>query len=666
MSKSTKIGTRLVLSFLAVAALCALVGAWGIRGMQHLHGGLQTIYEDRVVCLEQLKTVADMYAVNIVDTSHKVRSGNLTWSQGTASINEATVVIGREWKAYTSTHLTAEEERLVAEAERAMGPANAGVDRLRGIFAREDRAALDAFVAVDLYPAIDPLSAKLSELTSLQLRVAKSVYVDGGKELDTTRRLTWVVVLLAVVAAVALGLTIASWLSRRLATVVKAMERLATADVASLGRAADAMSRGEFSVDVVTDDTPIEVGERDEVGALCASANEIFRRTHATSASFRRSASTLGAVVDELRALVDAVSAGDLSRRGRADAFEGGYRSLLEHINEMIASVARPLDETITVLERVAARDLTAQVGGRYQGEYARMTTALDAAITNLRESLSQVSVAAGQVASTATMIASSSQSVAQGASEQASALEQTSASLVQMEASTTSNADKARRANDLANQARSASEVGTGEMGEMMDAMSRIRAAAEGTAAIIRDINEIAFQTNLLALNAAVEAARAGEAGKGFAVVAEEVRNLASRSKEAAKKTEALIGDSMSLSRHGEGVSNRVGTTLSEMGGAITEVTGIVLGIAAASQEQANGVSQLNRAMLDIDQATQRAAASAEESSSAAEQLASQAAELAGLVASFRIQGASAPRAAPLAAPRRPARARALSVGFN
>ena len=274
--------------------------------------------------------------------------------------------------------------------------------------------------------------------------------------------------------------------------------------------------------------------------------------------------------------------------------------------------------------------------------------------------------VAAGQVASTATMIASSSQSVAQGASEQASALEQTSASLVQMEASTTSNADKARRANDLANQARSASEVGTGEMGEMMDAMSRIRAAAEGTAAIIRDINEIAFQTNLLALNAAVEAARAGEAGKGFAVVAEEVRNLASRSKEAAKKTEALIGDSMSLSRHGEGVSNRVGTTLSEMGGAITEVTGIVLGIAAASQEQANGVSQLNRAMLDIDQATQRAAASAEESSSAAEQLASQAAELAGLVASFRIQGASAPRAAPLAAPRRPARARALSVGFN
>src|SRR6185295_5318280 len=102
---------------------------------------------------------------------------------------------------------------------------------------------------------------------------------------------------------------------------------------------------------------------------------------------------------------------------------------------------------------------------------------------------------------------------------------------------------------------------TGSAAMGEMTDAMSKIRTAAEGTAAIIRDINDIAFQTNLLALNAAVEAARAGEAGRGFAVVAEEVRSLALRSKEAAAKTEALISQSLALTLHGEEVARSAGS---------------------------------------------------------------------------------------------------------
>ena len=167
---------------------------------------------------------------------------------------------------------------------------------------------------------------------------------------------------------------------------------------------------------------------------------------------------------------------------------------------------------------------------------------------------------------------------------------------------------------------------------------MGKIRRAAEGTAAIIRDINEIAFQTNLLALNAAVEAARAGEAGRGFAVVAEEVRNLALRSKEAAKKTESLINDSVNLAKQGESVSKQVSQNLGEIVTTVTQVTEIIGTIASASVQQSQAIDQVAQAVGEMDRVTQQNAASSEESSSAAEELSGQAQEMAMMVGQFQL----------------------------
>jgi methyl-accepting chemotaxis protein len=182
--------------------------------------------------------------------------------------------------------------------------------------------------------------------------------------------------------------------------------------------------------------------------------------------------------------------------------------------------------------------------------------------------------------------------------------------------------------------------------MSQMLEAMTKIRASAEGTAVIIKDINEIAFQTNLLALNAAVEAARAGDAGRGFAVVAEEVRNLAQRSKEAAKKTEELIKESVKLADGGQVISNQVNGNLSEIVDSVAKVTNIVGEIAEASKEQSKGIAQVNKALADMDKVTQKNAANSEESSSAAEELASQAQELAALVARFQLRRSTSRKA--------------------
>ena len=138
----------------------------------------------------------------------------------------------------------------------------------------------------------------------------------------------------------------------------------------------------------------------------------------------------------------------------------------------------------------------------------------------------------------------------------------------------TTTNAENAQKASALSSAARKASERGSTAMVQMTEAMTKVHTSAESTAAIIGDINEIAFQTNLLALNAAVEAARAGEAGRGFAVVAEEVRSLALRAKEASRKTELLIRESLQVARGGEAICSEVNSNLEEIVAAVAEAT--------------------------------------------------------------------------------------------
>lgn len=393
--------------------------------------------------------------------------------------------------------------------------------------------------------------------------------------------------------------------------------RALTAYIKGIAAAADSLSRGDVTAVV----TP-----KSEQDVLSSNMAKVIR--------------TLGGVIAESKTLIDAARAGELKTRGDAAAYQGAYAELVAGLNQVLDSVAEPLKEANATLSRLASRDLTARAEGEFEGEYGRMMASLNQASESLEESLLQVSATSEQVASASSQIAGSSQSVAQGASEQASALEETSSALVQMAATTKQTAENARHASGLAAGAREASEAGGAAMGEMTEAMNRIRTAAEGTAAIIRDINDIAFQTNLLALNAAVEAARAGEAGRGFAVVAEEVRNLALRCKEAAKKTENLIGESVELSEQGEALSTRVGGKLDEIVRAVGKVSEIVASIAQASQEQADGIEQSNKAMAQMDQVTQQAAANSEETSSAAEELAGQAQELATLVGRFQLTG--------------------------
>jgi len=240
----------------------------------------------------------------------------------------------------------------------------------------------------------------------------------------------------------------------------------------------------------------------------------------------------------------------------------------------------------------------------------------------------------ADQVAAASSQVSSASQQLAEGSSEQAASIEETSASLEEMSAMTQQNAGNAVQADQLMQEANQVVSRANQSMGDLTVSMGDISTASEETSKIIKTIDEIAFQTNLLALNAAVEAARAGEAGAGFAVVADEVRNLAMRAAAAAKDTAEMIEGTVKKIADGTGLVNKTNEAFSTVTESAVKVGELVSEIAAASQEQSQGIGQVNQAVNEMDRVTQSNAANAEESASASEEMNAQAEQMKAMVA--------------------------------
>jgi methyl-accepting chemotaxis protein len=340
----------------------------------------------------------------------------------------------------------------------------------------------------------------------------------------------------------------------------------------------------------------------------------------------------------EVDRLITSASAGQLGERINAEEFEGFFKNLSQGVNKMLDAVVTPLHEAQTVLTALSQGDLRTQMTGAYEGEFDQMKTSLNAAIQNLTTTLSTVRTAAESVSTGAEQITKGNEDLSQRTSEQASSLEETSSAMEEMTSTVKQNADNAKQANQLAIAARDVAEKGGSVTTKAIDAMDEINKSSKKIADIITVIDEIAFQTNLLALNAAVEAARAGEHGRGFAVVAAEVRNLAQRSATAAKEIKGLINESVQRVTDGSELVDQSGKTLTEIVGSVKRVTDIIAEITAASQEQASGIDQVNKAIMQMDETTQQNAALVEEATSASQSMKEQARELMNQVASFKL----------------------------
>ena len=318
--------------------------------------------------------------------------------------------------------------------------------------------------------------------------------------------------------------------------------------------------------------------------------------------------------------------------------------ALLVMISFQVARLmSAPLERVVRIVEAMAGGDLTTDIRGDSSDETGKVLRAMREMASKLSTIIGHVGSGASTLGSAAGQLFSSATEMSQATGQQASSVEETTASLEEMSASIAQNAENSRIMEQIAIKAARDAEQSGAAVGETVAAMKSI-------AERISIVEEIAFQTNLLALNAAIEAARAGEMGRGFAVVASEVRKLAERSQGAAKEIRNLAGSSVQ-------VAERSGALMQELVSTTKRTSDLLQEVAAASSEQASGVSQINRAMSQLDQVTQRNAAAAEELSSTAEEMNSQAATLQEAISFFTIhksaETAAAPVLKPVAAPR-------------
>lgn len=310
----------------------------------------------------------------------------------------------------------------------------------------------------------------------------------------------------------------------------------------------------------------------------------------------------------------------------------------ITHSKLTILENERGIAESVEVLQKLSAGNLTQKIEGDYKGTFREIKSALNSTIDRLFHMVKDIIESAQAVNSAAMEISSGSTDLSQRTEEQASSLEETAASMEEITGTVKQNSANAATANDLSGKANKVAIDGGKVVEEAVSAMGTIESSSKKISDIIGVIDEIAFQTNLLALNAAVEAARAGDAGKGFAVVASEVRSLAGRSASASKEIKALISESATQVQTGAELVKQAGDTLRNIVSSVQQVASIVSEIASASQEQATGIDEVNTAITQMDEVTQQNAALVEENTAAAQSMVQQARALESLMSFFTL----------------------------
>lgn len=306
-------------------------------------------------------------------------------------------------------------------------------------------------------------------------------------------------------------------------------------------------------------------------------------------------------------------------------------------------TVISPLGNAVERLDAIAEADLTKPLPEAGKNEIGRLFSAMATMQQNLTNIVSRVREGSNEIHHGTREIASGNADLSSRTEQQAASIQETAASMEEMTATVKQNADNARQASTLAADASTTAERGGEVVAQVVQTMHGISTSSKKVADITSVIDSIAFQTNILALNASVEAARAGEQGRGFAVVAGEVRNLASRSADAAKEIKTLIDVSVTQIQQGSTLVEQAGTTMSDVVTAVRRVTDIMDEISAASQEQSDGIEQVSQAVGQMDQVTQQNAALVQEASAAAASLEEQANRLEQAVAVFKLLGMQA-----------------------
>ena len=584
-----RVATKLILSFIVMAAVAGVVGYIGIDKMGKINDLADDMYMKELLGVSYIKEAN----INLIYIDRATK--NMLLASSAADKNKYMDLITKYKNEYQSQldkakplFYTEKAKELLGKLSRAWEDYQPVLNRLIEIAKSEKLAAKRDSVDLSMGQGrekMDVIDDTLTALSRVKEENAKN-FSDLTTELyNNSRSLLIGIVAGSVLLGLLFGYFIARAISRPLIKSVAFANALAAGDT---GHAMD-------------------VHQKDEVGMLCEALRLVAKAESDVAATVSRMAQGDLAVT--------------ITPRSQADVLLHSLAVLLQ-ADRSVAELAVKLSEG----------DL--QVDVRERSERDGLMQALKEMVGKLTGIVQEVQSGAENVASGAQEMSASSESLSQGASEQASAVEESSASMEEMSSAINQNADSARQTESLARKA-------ADDAKESGEAMAKTVTAMRDIASKISIIEEIARQTDLLALNAAIEAARAGEQGRGFAVVASEVRKLAERSQAAAAEINTLSASSL-------GVVERAGTLLEKLVPDILKTSELVQEIAASSLEQSSGAGQVNRALQQLDQVVQQNASASEELASTAEELSSQAEQLQATISFFRLDSGHGMRRPP------------------
>jgi methyl-accepting chemotaxis protein len=388
------------------------------------------------------------------------------------------------------------------------------------------------------------------------------------------------------------------------------------------------------------DDIPC-TERKDEIGAM-ARTLDVFRANEMQMREMEAQEAALQAQSKDLQTnistIVAAAAAGDFSRRITKAYEDEDLRRFATGVNELVENVDRGVSEVRRVIASLSHADLTQEMAGHFQGDFAELQANVNGAMLTLRSTMTGILTTAGTITGNSRELSAAADQLAHRTEQQAASLEETAAALEEITTTVKTSTTRALEASEIVREAKDSADKSGDIVQNAISAMGRIEQSSQKISQIISVIDEIAFQTNLLALNAGVEAARAGEAGRGFAVVAQEVRELAQRSANAAKEIKTLINASAGEVKGGVSLVLSTGDVLSEIKDLVNRVNDHVVSITRAAQEQSAALGEINTAVNQMDQMTQQNAAMVEETTAASQVLASEAAQLQTALSQFHI----------------------------
>jgi len=615
LSISRKVGFLVLLMGIAAGTIATV----GSRGLTSLGAALQDTGTREEVAREAMDLRIDVIAIS-----------RMTYQLATAPEKAADFAAETEKRAgemldrlpKIASTADASEQKLLEGVRAALVPY---FDQIRAMVAvasqnGADRAAIHAALdkALEGQKAVTAALKEYTNYSAETLSASRAVAISRSAN-------TQVLLLATAFVCIVAGMLLSMLFARN--GIVRPIQRL-TGVMSNL-------AAGKLDDEIPGTD------RKDEIGAM-ARTLDVFRANEMQMREMEAQEAALQAQSKDLQSnistIVTAAAAGDFSRRITKSYEDEDLSRFAGGVNELVANVDRGVSEVRRVIASLSHADLTQEMAGHFQGDFAELQANVNGAMLTLRSTMSGILSTAGTITGNSRELSAAADQLAHRTEQQAASLEETAAALEEITTTVKTSTARAVEASEIVRETKESAEKSGDIVKSAIDAMGRIEQSSQKISQIISVIDEIAFQTNLLALNAGVEAARAGEAGRGFAVVAQEVRELAQRSANAAKEIKTLINASAGEVKGGVSLVLSTGDVLSEIKDLVNRVNDHVVSITRAAQEQSAALGEINTAVNQMDQMTQQNAAMVEETTAASQVLASEAAQLQTALSQFHI----------------------------